>query len=150
MQGKVCRRPKYTRLVKRPTPTINTGKPSNTQRPASTPVENWTHSHKFDTGVVNYIFHCSIFLKTRAQGRPHRSTYSPLSCTLLFDWWLLCILLLVLPSSTNQQLGGDKDIVISNQTGKTNQARIMFVFLVFLLTFCQFKKNNNKNLQRRV
>lgn len=35
-------------------------------------------------------------------------TYSPLSCTLLFDWWLLCILLLVLPSSTGRQLSDDK------------------------------------------
>lgn len=31
-------------------------------------------------------------------------TYSPLSCTLLFDLWPLCILLLVLPSSIGQQL----------------------------------------------
>lgn len=34
-----------------------------------------------------------------------RQIYSPVSCILLFDWWLLCILLLVLPSSTGQQLG---------------------------------------------
>lgn len=46
MYGNVCSRPKYTRLVKRPTPTINTGKPSKMYRPARTAVENWTHSHK--------------------------------------------------------------------------------------------------------
>lgn len=54
-----------------------------------------------DTGVVVATFHCRILFKFEG-----RDIHSPLSCTLLFDWWLLCILLLVLPSSTGQRLVG--------------------------------------------
>lgn len=100
MYGNVCSRPKYTRLVKRPTPTINTGKPSKMYRPARTAVENWTHSHK-TRALLSQRF-TAEYSSNLKDGDIH----SPLSCTLLFDWWLLCILLLVLPSSTGQRLVG--------------------------------------------
>ena len=101
MYGNVCSRPKYTRLVKRPTPTISTGKPSKMYRPARTAVENWTHSHK------TRVSWSQRFTAEYSQNMKDGDIHSPLSCILLFGWWLLCILLLVLPSSRGRRLRGE-------------------------------------------
>lgn len=51
------------------------------------------------------------------------STYSPVKCTLLFDWWRLCILLLALPSSTDQQLNEEDDKLIYEHLEKQNTSQ---------------------------